>query len=122
MNANERQVGGEHYQSIFQHWDFVSAVVLPYLPAQVTKYLTRWQKKNGRQDLEKAVHFLDKHIEEEVARTKRNEELLQKFMLVNSIQDADERAALTFIMRHHSGEVAMLAAAKECLRSLLERV
>jgi hypothetical protein len=34
-----------------------------YLESQVSKYLTRWRKKNGLQDLEKAQHFLLKLIE-----------------------------------------------------------
>ena len=61
--ANERQVGGEHYKSPIQHWDYVAANDLDYFQAQITKYVTRWKKKNGLQDLQKARHFLDKYIE-----------------------------------------------------------
>jgi hypothetical protein len=46
-----------------QHWDYVLANNIPYLEAQIIKYLTRWRKKNGFQDLEKAQHFLSKLIE-----------------------------------------------------------
>ena len=61
--ANERQVGGDHYQAGIQHWDFVLANDIPYMEAQIIKYVYRWRKKNGLQDLEKARHFLDKLIE-----------------------------------------------------------
>jgi hypothetical protein len=37
---------------------------LDYFQAQITKYVMRWDKKNGLQDLEKAQHFLEKYIEE----------------------------------------------------------
>lgn len=54
------QVGGDHYQSEYQHWDWVVDVELPYLPACVTKYVTRWRKKNGIADLQKARSYLEK--------------------------------------------------------------
>ena len=64
MKANEHQVGGSHYGSAkTQHWDFCVDNWLLYLPGQVTKYISRWRKKNGAQDLEKALHYLDKMIE-----------------------------------------------------------
>jgi len=61
--ANERQVGGDHYRSSIQHWDYVWANNLDYFQGQITKYVTRWRSKNGLADLEKARHFLDKYIE-----------------------------------------------------------
>lgn len=68
MKANDRQVGGEHYKSSIQHWDYVIANDLDYFQAQITKYVTRWKKKDGIEALEKARHFLDKYIEVERAR------------------------------------------------------
>lgn len=72
VTSNTRQVGGEHYSSKIQHWDFVVANDLDYFQAQITKYVVRWKKKNGIQDLEKAQHFLEKYIE--VARAQQEEE------------------------------------------------
>ena len=63
--ANDKQVGGAHYRSRIQHWDYVLANDIPYLEAQIIKYVTRHRNKNGLQDLEKAQHFLEKLIEEE---------------------------------------------------------
>ena len=63
MNANDYQVGGSHYQSSIQHWDYVVANDIPYLEAQVIKYLTRWRRKGGHNDLEKAKQFLHKLFE-----------------------------------------------------------
>lgn len=63
-NANKRQVGGRHYQKQkIQHWDYVIANDIPYLEAQIIKYVSRWRDKNGLEDLHKAQHFLDKLIE-----------------------------------------------------------
>jgi len=63
MQANDKQVGGTHYKSAIQHWDYVAANDLDYFQAQITKYVTRWKKKNGITDLKKAEHFLQKYIE-----------------------------------------------------------
>lgn len=62
--ANERQEGGTHYTAPIQHWDYVVAQGLGYFEGQITKYISRWRKKNGLEDLKKARHFLDKLIEE----------------------------------------------------------
>lgn len=63
-DPNARQVGGTHYNQVsVQHWDLVLLNKLPYLEAQITKYITRWQKKGqGVQDVEKSGHYLDKLI------------------------------------------------------------
>ncbi len=63
MSANDEQVGGTHYHTEYQHWDFVLDTGMDYFAAQVTKYVTRWRRKNGEEDLKKALHFLDKLIE-----------------------------------------------------------
>lgn len=63
MSANDTQVGGTHYKSAIQHWDYVIANDLDYFQGQITKYVTRWKKKNGLPDLLKAQHFLNKYIE-----------------------------------------------------------
>lgn len=63
--ANSRQIGGDHYRNDGgeQHWDRVRRLGLDYFQAQVTKYVERCWKKNGMQDLHKALHFLEKYIE-----------------------------------------------------------
>lgn len=64
--ANDTQVGGSHYQQqAIQHWDYVIANHIPYMEAQIIKYVSRWRNKNGLQDLEKALHFLQKLLEVE---------------------------------------------------------
>lgn len=63
MTANDRQVGGSHYQAKHQHWDMVIEHDLNYFEAQITKYVMRCRKKNGLQDLQKAMHFLEKYME-----------------------------------------------------------
>lgn len=61
--ANARQIAGNHYHEPIQHWDLVVANNIPYLEAQVLKYVMRWRKKGGLDDLKKAEHFLQKLME-----------------------------------------------------------
>jgi hypothetical protein len=61
--VNEKQIGGMHYKAAFQHWDLVAYNDMGYFVGQITKYVTRWKKKNGVQDVEKSIHYCDKLIE-----------------------------------------------------------
>ena len=66
--ANERQHGGDHYRDKeYQHWDWVYEMNLGYHVGNATKYVSRWRKKNGHQDLEKAIHYLDKASELDIS-------------------------------------------------------
>ena len=57
------QVGGDHYQAQYQHWDWVIDMKMGYLEGNATKYVSRWWKKNGVQDLEKARTYVEKLIQ-----------------------------------------------------------
>lgn len=61
MSANSRQVAGAHYQADIQHWDYTLGFLdNRYLEGNITKYVCRHRRKNGAQDLHKALHYLDK--------------------------------------------------------------
>lgn len=63
-SVNDKQVGGDHYRSEVQHWDFVECNGLRYLEGCATKYATRNRKKHEdpTTDLEKASHYVEKVI------------------------------------------------------------
>lgn len=61
--ANKRQIGGQHYKTAYEHWDLVLQLNLGYFEGNATKYLSRWRKKGGKDDLQKAMHYVDKLIE-----------------------------------------------------------
>lgn len=64
LPANEVQVGGDHYKkNAIQPWDYITSNQLGYLEGNIVKYVSRWKDKGGRQDLEKAKHYLDKLLE-----------------------------------------------------------
>lgn len=69
MAANDKQVDGSHYKSTIECWDYILANNIGYLEGTAIKYLTRWRKKGGINDIKKAIHFLEKLVETEEAKT-----------------------------------------------------
>ena len=61
--ALDRQVGGNHYDFPIQPIEYIYKNELNFLQGNVVKYTTRYKRKNGRQDLEKAIHNLEMLIE-----------------------------------------------------------
>lgn len=74
VSANDSQVGGDHYQGKdaaigkcpncggpIQHWDWAAS--LRGLEYAATKYLARWQQKDGLNSLKKVMHYTQKIIE-----------------------------------------------------------
>jgi hypothetical protein len=58
------QVGGDHYKDYeIQPSEFLQANKIPWLEACAIKYLCRFRSKDGRQDLEKARHYIDMILE-----------------------------------------------------------
>lgn len=94
--ANAKQVNGTHYSSEYQHWDLVAGLELGYFQGQITKYLSRWKKKNGMQDLEKALHFLEKAAEVQATEHRVISQEVGKFAEVNGLCSA-EHAVLSYV-------------------------
>lgn len=60
MATHIEQVGGDHYEAPYQHWDYAAETGLGYLEGNASKYLTRHRRKNGLVDLEKARSYVRK--------------------------------------------------------------
>lgn len=60
----EQQVGGKHYKDLaIQPVEYCQRNRLGFCESSVVKYVTRHREKNGRQDIEKAIHFLQLLLE-----------------------------------------------------------
>jgi len=68
MAANDTQVGGNHYKGGMEPWDYVAINGLGFFEGNIVKYVSRWRRKGGVPDLEKAKHYLEKLIEIEKGR------------------------------------------------------
>lgn len=60
--AKVAQVGGTHYTASYQHWDMVRSIQLGYFEGQVTRYACRAFRKNGLEDLQKALSYVQKML------------------------------------------------------------
>jgi hypothetical protein len=58
------QVAGDHYKDMpIQPVEYIHANALGYLEGNVVKYISRWRKKGGLADLQKAKHYVELLIE-----------------------------------------------------------
>ena len=63
--ATNTQIGGSHYQFPIQPIDYIVKNNLGYREGNVIKYVTRHKLKGtGKEDLTKAIHYLEMIIEE----------------------------------------------------------
>ena len=66
MSALDKQVDGSHYKDLaIQPIQFIHSNNIPFMEANVIKYICRHRSKNGLADLEKAKHYIELLIEME---------------------------------------------------------
>jgi len=69
MSANDRQIGGDHYQGDIQPWEAMEAWMpreqfIGFLRGNAIKYLARLGSKDaGKQEALKAGHYCEKLAE-----------------------------------------------------------
>lgn len=123
------QEGGDHYQAEYQHWDWVHDIGMGYLPGNATKYVSRWQKKNGLQDLKKAMTYIDKMIairkndpmavfNTPIGNGYKIAKCTERFIQVNQLGELER--AFCEVLSHHVDD-AMLSVAKKVLERLVRR-
>jgi hypothetical protein len=61
---SDKQIGGEHYKHMkIQPTEFIAANDIPFIEGNVIKYVCRHAHKNGKEDVLKAIHYLNLLIE-----------------------------------------------------------
>ena len=64
MKAQQMQIGGHHYKDLpIQPAEYCQRNQLNFCESSVIKYVTRHREKNGKEDIQKAIHFLNLLIE-----------------------------------------------------------
>ena len=60
-SALDRQVGStQHYKNFkIQPIEFITANKLSFIQGNVIKYICRYDKKNGKEDIDKAIHYCE---------------------------------------------------------------
>lgn len=56
----DKQVGGDHYRNLaIQPIEFIVKNKIDFCEANAIKYICRHEHKNGLQDIDKAIHYLE---------------------------------------------------------------
>lgn len=64
MTALENQVGGSHYMSLkMQPIELIVQSNLSFIQGCIIKYISRYEHKNGLQDIKKCIHYAQLAIE-----------------------------------------------------------
>ena len=60
-SALDRQVGSsQHYKDFkIQPIEFITANKLSFIQGNVIKYICRYDKKNGKEDIDKVIHYCE---------------------------------------------------------------
>jgi len=62
--AMQRQVGGTHYKNLaIQPIEYIMANDMKYCAANIVKYATRAEQKNGTEDIKKIIHYAELWLE-----------------------------------------------------------
>ena len=79
MSVYDKQVGGSHYKKMkIQPSKFVIENELLFPEGSVIKYICRHRFKNGKEDLLKAIHFIEMIIERDYSKTETKNPLDKK--------------------------------------------
>ena len=58
--ATKRQIGGKHYKDFkIQPIEFITKNKLSFIQGNIIKYVCRFDKKNGNEDIDKAIHYCE---------------------------------------------------------------
>jgi hypothetical protein len=120
-----KQVGGTHYKADYQHWDWAIDVNLGYLESAASKYVSRWWKKGGVADIEKAISYIEKlllafSLGKITRRVKRKDLDMKAFLrFVESTEMPREEAEICFAIMEWSDK-EHLKRILDLLHKLLE--
>ena len=60
LMAKETQIGGNHYKALrIQPYEYIMANNIPYLEANVLRYVTRHRLEGKQEDIKKAIKNLE---------------------------------------------------------------
>ena len=58
MNPLQEQIGGSHYKNFkMQPIELITKTRCSFIQGNIVKYISRYKEKNGKQDLEKIIHY-----------------------------------------------------------------
>ena len=75
MKSLNKQIGGGHYKDmVIQPVEFITKNNLGFIEGCIIKYICRYKNKNGKQDLDKIIHFVELLIDLKYATNTKKDE------------------------------------------------
>ena len=75
MSAYKKQIGGSHYKDMaIQPRQFINKNKLLFAEGNAIKYICRHAHKGGKEDLKKAIHYIEMIIERDYGEEKEKQE------------------------------------------------
>ena len=75
MSAYKKQIGGSHYKDMaIQPSQFINKNKLLFAEGNAIKYICRHAHKGGKEDLKKAIHYIEMIIERDYGEEKEKQE------------------------------------------------
>lgn len=62
-NKPKKQVGGNHYEQSIEPIEYIEANNIGFHIGNAIKYISRYNRKNGIEDLKKAIWYIERQIE-----------------------------------------------------------
>lgn len=129
-NPLTRQVGGGHYQGQGpQHVEFCQMNRIPWCESCAIKYIMRHRRKNGREDIEKAIHYVEFMVAMDYGRRDKIPQDMDPKKWIISAEDflkdkpltKQEREAINLILDHqkNGGDERKLDKVLKILKDIL---
>jgi len=62
--ASDKQIGGDHYKDVaISSIDYITKNKLNFCEGNIIKYISRHRRKNGAEDIKKAIHYAELILE-----------------------------------------------------------
>ena len=75
MSSYKKQIGGSHYKNMkIQPSKFINDNNLLFAEGNAIKYICRHAHKGGKEDLKKAIHYIEMIIERDYGEEKEKQE------------------------------------------------
>jgi len=80
----DKQIGGDHYRKMnIQPSEFANKNNLPFAEGNAIKYICRHKYKGGKDDLKKAIHYIEMIIDRDYANRTSDKPLPPGFTFTN---------------------------------------
>lgn len=96
--ALDNQIGGSHYKNMpFQPVELFAKTHCTAFQANIWKYISRYKAKNGKEDIEKCMHYaeLAKELKCNGQLGARKIQLIQTFCQVNKLPERAKRIVIS---------------------------